>query len=175
VTNNELVVLDQILAQRQEERDAPLPKDRAFELFACEQALRDFEVSTDDILNGLVGGGGDGAIDGAYVFLGDSLLEEDDEVFGEDLAPTKVGQGARLSLWLVQAKRRPRPSASDRVGRRVRFVRRGSCRNPSRGSTRNDLFAALLIAVAIRLLLVEARPQKGIALQAQEAGTDRGD
>ncbi len=105
VTNNELVLLDQILDQRQKERDAPLPNDRAFELFACEQALRDFEVSTDDILNGLVGGGGDGAIDGVYVFLGDSLLEEDDEVFGEDFAPTKVGQGARLSLWLVQAKR----------------------------------------------------------------------
>jgi len=155
VTNNELVLLDQILDQRQKERDAPLPNDRAFELFACEQALRDFEVSTDDILNGLVGGGGDGAIDGVYVFLGDSLLEEDDEVFGEDFAPTKVGQGARLSLWLVQAKRE-----ESFTGTALDLVASSTSRLLDLGKSDEDLLAYYSSALVGRVGLFRTALQK---------------
>jgi hypothetical protein len=102
--NNELVLLDQILQQRHE-RAVPLPEDEAFELFACEQVLRDFDLSADEIGAGVVGGGNDGAIDGVYVFLGDKFLAEDSEVFDEDFSPSRVAPGTRLLLWLVQAKR----------------------------------------------------------------------
>jgi hypothetical protein len=105
VSSNELVLLDQILQQRQAERSEPLPDDRAFELLACENALRDFNLSTEEVEAGIVGGGNDGAIDGIYTFLGDEQLAEDSELFEEDYVPAKVSPGTRLLIWLIQAKR----------------------------------------------------------------------
>jgi hypothetical protein len=105
VANNELVLLDQVLVQRQGERPTPIRDDDAFELFACEQALRARDVSSEEIANGVLGGGNDGGMDGVYVFLADVLLSEDSEIFQEDFAPSKMPVGARLELWVVQAKR----------------------------------------------------------------------
>src|SRR5438046_9361109 len=103
--NNELVLLDQVLKERQEQRASPLPDDEAFEIFACQQALRDFDVSDEEVASGIVGGGNDGGIDGAYVFLGETLLAEDADIFDEDFAPSRVQGGTRILRWLVQAKR----------------------------------------------------------------------
>ncbi|MFL6077126.1 MAG: AIPR family protein [Mycobacteriales bacterium] len=105
MVDNELVLLDQVLRQRQAERSTPLRDDDAFELFACEQVLRDRDLSVEEVALGVVGGGNDGAIDGVYVFLGGDLLSEDSDVFQEGFAVGKVAAGTRLSLWLVQAKR----------------------------------------------------------------------
>lgn len=103
--NNELVLLNQILQQRQDDRDEPLPDDKAFELFACEQALRNFDLSEEEVAAGLVGGGNDGGLDGIYVFLGDTLLSEDSEIFVEGFTKSRVPTSERLLLCLVQAKR----------------------------------------------------------------------
>jgi hypothetical protein len=105
--NNELVLLDQVLAQRQAERDEPIPDDEAFEIFACEQVLREFDFSSDETSAGIVGGGNDGGIDGIYVILGDSPLDEDSEVFDDDFQPSKVSTGTRLLILFIQAKRTP--------------------------------------------------------------------
>lgn len=77
VANNELVLLDQVLKDRQAERANPLTDEKAFELFACEQGLRDFELSPDEIAEGVVGGSNDGGLDGVYVFLNGVLLNPD--------------------------------------------------------------------------------------------------
>jgi hypothetical protein len=105
VSNNEQVLLDQVLQQRQNERTTPIKDDDAFELFACEQALRDRDLSPDEIADGVVGGGNDGGLDGIYVFLGDVLLSEDSDVLQADFVPGTIPQGPRLELWMVQAKR----------------------------------------------------------------------
>ena len=84
--DNELVPLDQVMQQRQNERSIPLKDDDAFELFACEQVLRDRDLSAEEVALGVVGGGNDGAIDGVYVFLGDALLSEDSEVLQDGAA-----------------------------------------------------------------------------------------
>ncbi|HEX5415722.1 MAG TPA: AIPR family protein [Chloroflexota bacterium] len=104
MANNELVLLDQVLKQRQDERATPMRDDDAFELFACEQAVRGRDISSEEVADGVVGGGNDGGIDGVYVFLGDSLLNEDSEVLQTDFAPGKVSAGSRLEMWLVQGK-----------------------------------------------------------------------
>lgn len=103
--SNELVLLDQILQQRQADRSEPIPDDRAFELLGCENTLRDFNLSAEEVEAGIVGGGNDGAIDGVYTFLGDEQLVEDSELFDEDYAPSRVSPGTRLLIWLIQAKR----------------------------------------------------------------------
>lgn len=105
MANNELVLLDQVLRQRQAERPTAIRDDNAFELFACEQALRDRDPSAEEVAEGVVGGGNDGGLDGIYVFLGDVLLSEDSDVFQHDFVPSKVPARSRLELWMVQAKR----------------------------------------------------------------------
>jgi hypothetical protein len=105
VVDNELVLLDQVLAQRQAERISPIKDDVAFELFAAEQALHGHELSLDEIADGVIGGSNDGAIDGIYVFLGERLLSEDGDVFQEGFKATSVQAGTKLEVWLIQAKR----------------------------------------------------------------------
>ncbi|MDR7384187.1 AIPR family protein [Promicromonospora iranensis] len=101
---NELVLLDQAIADWQSEQSEPIADDKAFEIIACTQALRDRDVSSDEIAEGVVGGGDDGAIDGVYTFLGDTLLTEDSEAL-QELPANKLSVGTTLTLVLVQAKR----------------------------------------------------------------------
>ena len=103
--SNELVLLDQALAERQEQRDQPLPDDVAFELFAIEHVLRDLDLSGDEVAAGRVGGGDDGGLDGVYVFLNEDLLDDDSEILVEGFSASGVSVGSRLLLWVVQAKR----------------------------------------------------------------------
>ncbi len=105
VRSNELVLLDQVLQQRQRERDTPLRDDDAFELFACEQALRNRDLSAEEVAEGVLGGDNDGGIDGVFVFLGETALSEDSDVFQDDFVSSRVPTGVRLALDLVQAKR----------------------------------------------------------------------
>lgn len=105
MADNEQVLLDQVLAQRQAERMVPLRDDEAFELFAAEQVMRQRDITPEEIAGGIVGGGNDGGLDGVYCFLGDLLLSEDSDVFDEDYEPRRAPNGVKLELWLIQAKR----------------------------------------------------------------------
>jgi AIPR protein len=62
-------------------------------------------LAADEIDDGIVGGGNDGAIDGIYVFLGDALLAEDSEALQDDFPANKIAVETTLLLYLVQAKR----------------------------------------------------------------------
>ncbi|WP_052762051.1 AIPR family protein [Jiangella alkaliphila] len=105
MVNNELVLLDQVLVQREAERTTPIAADYAFELFACEQALRERELSSEEISDGVIGGGNDGGFDGIYALLNEAVLTEDSEVLAADFVATKYPARSKLELWLVQAKR----------------------------------------------------------------------
>lgn len=63
MASNELVLLDQVLAQRQADRHVKLKDDDAFELFACEQVVRNHDLSNEEVMAGIVGGGNDGGLD----------------------------------------------------------------------------------------------------------------
>ena len=106
-TANDLVLLDLLLDEQQQERDTPLPNDDAFELFACENVLKDANLSIDELQSGIVGGGGDGAIDGAFTFVDEQLLTEDADIFDGDFSPTSYRRGVNITLRLIQAKRTP--------------------------------------------------------------------
>ena len=103
--NNTRVLLDQFLEQQKSERTTSLPDDTAFELFACEQVLKDSELSVDELSAGIVGGGNDGGIDGVYAFLNEQVIADDSEIFDIDFSASKIGRGVPLTLRLVQAKR----------------------------------------------------------------------
>ena len=105
MSNNELVLLDKVLAQELSNGEASLPEDQAFELFACEQVLKASDLSVEELRSGLVDGGGDGGIDGVYTLLDGLLLAEDSEVFNGDVPLSRFRQGVTLSLKLIQSKR----------------------------------------------------------------------
>jgi hypothetical protein len=88
------------------------PEDVAFEIFASELVLRPYGLVTEDVEAGIVGGGQDGAIDSAYVFFDDTLLDEDSDVALPSSRPNDFGQDKSLELWIVQAKRTPAFSES---------------------------------------------------------------
>ncbi|XIE80592.1 AIPR family protein [Streptomyces sp. SBR177] len=103
---NDRVLINQMIEEWRNARTVPLSFDAAFERFASEHALHGFGLSEEEIEAGIIGGGNDGGVDGAYVFLGGRLLHEDSEIFQSppSSAAAHVEAGTQLTLWLVQAK-----------------------------------------------------------------------
>ena len=104
MSNNTRMLLDQFLAQQKSQQETPLSDDKAFELFASEQVLKDSNLSTEELSSGIVGGGNDGGIDGVYTFVGDQLINDDSEIFESDFSTSRITQGIALTLRLIQAK-----------------------------------------------------------------------
>lgn len=102
---NDRVLIDQMIEEQRNSLTVPLPFDAAFERFACAHALHGYGLSDEEVEAGVIGGGNDGGVDGAYVFLGGRLLHEDSEVLQNPSAALHVDTGAQLTLWLVQAKK----------------------------------------------------------------------
>ena len=105
MSDNTRVLLDHFLSQQKSESTTPLPDDSAFELFACEQVLKHFELTIDELALGVVGGGDDGGIDGVYTFVDDHLIAEDSDIFEKDFSASRLNHGVPIKLILIQAKR----------------------------------------------------------------------
>ena len=116
MSNNTRVLLDQFLEQQKSERTTPLPDDTAFELFVCEQVLKDSELSVDELSSGIVGGGNDGGIDGVYAFVNEQLIADDSEIFDSNFSASKLGSGVPLTLRLVQGSP-DTPACSGKAGK----------------------------------------------------------
>ncbi|MFI1333507.1 AIPR family protein [Streptomyces sp. NPDC020845] len=102
---NDRVLIDQMIEEQRNSLTVPLSFDETFERFACEHALHGFGLSDEEVEAGVIGGGNDGGVDGAYVFLGGRLLHEDSDVLQNPSAAANVEKGVQLTLWLVQAKK----------------------------------------------------------------------
>ena len=96
---NDQILLDEFLDQRRRDLRPDTSESAFFEFFTAEQALKDFDLSYDELDSGLVGKSGDGGIDGMYVLVNGDLVQED------DYTPT-ARSDARLDVILLQAKRR---------------------------------------------------------------------
>lgn len=70
-----------------------------FEFFAASQALKEYDLSDEEIESGLMGGGGDGGCDGAYLFYNDILVGEEFIANLKDIPRT-----ATIQVAIVQAK-----------------------------------------------------------------------
>ena len=70
-----------------------------FEFLAASQAMREFDLSDEEIESGLSGRGGDGGCDAVYLMFNDVLVGDD---FIDNL--TSVPREATLSVYVVQAK-----------------------------------------------------------------------
>ncbi|MCE2499616.1 MAG: AIPR family protein [Dehalococcoidia bacterium] len=77
MVSNQRTILNQLLEQYRLALDPDDTPDHFFEYFAAEQALKDFDISSDEIESGLVGDGGDGGIDGLYLLVNGQLIQEE--------------------------------------------------------------------------------------------------
>jgi len=82
MSNNDQIILDNTLDQQRNERAPHLETSKYFELFVAEQLLKHFDLSYDEVQAGLVDGGGDGGIDGFFVFVNGELVREDTDLSG---------------------------------------------------------------------------------------------
>ena len=95
--SNDRIVLEEILKQRQREVDSEATESDFFELFTAEQVLKDYDLSYNEIGSGLIGDGGDGGIDGIYLFVNGELVQEDAE-YGH------LRKDITLELVVIQSK-----------------------------------------------------------------------
>ena len=82
MSSSKLTILKEVLTQKKAEIASEMGEDEFFNLFSSEQILKDFELSYDELNDGIVEGGSDGGIDAIYSFINGELLEEDTDYTG---------------------------------------------------------------------------------------------
>lgn len=97
MTTNDTILLRQLLSQKQAEIAPDMPASDFFLIFAAEQALKDRDLSYDELQDGIVDGSGDGGIDAVYFFV-------DNMLYREEVDPSTVKRNVSLELVFVQAK-----------------------------------------------------------------------
>ena len=79
---NQQILLETVLKAENSQKE---PESDFFNHFVCEQILKDYDLSDEDITSGLVDGGDDGGIDGFYIFVNKNLATEYEEIDIESL------------------------------------------------------------------------------------------
>lgn len=97
MTANDLIIIRQLVSQRRSDIAPELSDSEYFEVFAAELALKDRDLSYEEIQDGIVDGGGDGGIDALYVFINNTLCRE-------TINPTEHKRSVPIELVFVQAK-----------------------------------------------------------------------
>ncbi len=95
--NNDLVLLDRLLATEVTKAPAALNESELFEYFSTSQVLKDYDLTADQVLAGITDGSGDGGIDSVYTFANESLVED-------DFDPRALARGYALDIYLIQSK-----------------------------------------------------------------------
>lgn len=97
MSSNDRIMLDAALKQRRVEIAPDKSESDYFEIFTAEQILKDFDLSYDEILTGVVGGPGDGGIDSAYIFINGDLVVEDTEF-------ERLKKDITIDVFFIQSK-----------------------------------------------------------------------
>lgn len=77
MSTNQQIILNTVLEQQKTTLDSTLKEDDYFHLFVTEQVLKNFELSYDELEEGIVDNGGDGGIDSIYTFVNTELIQRD--------------------------------------------------------------------------------------------------
>lgn len=97
LTNNQ-ILLNEIIQQDHRENPQFIKEDDFFEFFAAQQVLKDYDLSYEEIEQGLTGTSLDGGCDGIYVFVNGDLINEEDDV------AEKYKKDVKIVLCIIQAK-----------------------------------------------------------------------
>lgn len=98
MAKNDKMLLEQSIKTHKAQFPAGTRDSDHFEIFSAEQILKGFELSYDEIEDGLVGGKNDGGIDSLYLFVNGMLIMEemDLENFKQDVV---------IEMFFIQSKK----------------------------------------------------------------------
>lgn len=99
MTDTTIKILNQVLSEKRTEIAPELDESEFFELFTAQQILRDYKLDIDDILSGVIDGGGDGGIDAVYLIVDGRLIR--DLTSAEELRSLK--QITVIDLVIIQS------------------------------------------------------------------------
>lgn len=94
----EQILLEQIISKEFEQDDRNFSRDEFFNIFATQLALKEYELSYDEIADGVVDGTLDGGIDAAYLFVNGELIKEDFEEY------SRFKRDAKIEILIIQSK-----------------------------------------------------------------------
>lgn len=78
--SNDRIIIENIISQRKEEIGDDISESEFFEIYTAEQILKDYDLSYDEIISGIVGGGNDGGIDSIYTLINGEIVIEDTDL-----------------------------------------------------------------------------------------------
>jgi hypothetical protein len=97
MTTNQQIILITLLEQQKASLDSTLKEDDYFHLFVTEQVLKNFELSYDELQEGIVDNGGDGGIDSIYTFVNTELIQRDSELIDGK-------RNSIIDVYIIQSK-----------------------------------------------------------------------
>lgn len=97
MATNQQIILNTLLEQQKENLDSSLKEDDYFHLFVTEQILKNFELSYDELQEGIVDNGGDGGIDSIYTFVNSELIQRDSEFIDGK-------RNSIIDVYIIQSK-----------------------------------------------------------------------
>lgn len=97
---NDRIILDKTLEQQKAELAPDISAARFFEIFTAGQILKDYDLSYEEIVSGIVGDGGNGGVDSLYLFLNGELVQDDTDFSG-------IRKNLSIELVIIQAKTSP--------------------------------------------------------------------
>ena len=95
---NNQILLKEIINAEVKESEFCQNESEYFEFFSAAQILKNYNLSDDEILDGITDGGNDGGCDSAYLFLNGNL------VTAEQIATLSANKGAILNFIILQSK-----------------------------------------------------------------------
>lgn len=97
LTNNQLL-LREIISQECADNNQFDSADTFFEFFSASQILKDYAFSSDELENGIIGGGNDGGCDACYILLNNEIITPD------QIDSLDCPKGSSLQFVIIQSK-----------------------------------------------------------------------
>ncbi len=97
---NDQVLLEAILTDQSSAWGGNLKPDKLFELFCCDQLLKDKDVTSADVEAGNIGQALDGQVDSFFVFADGVVVEDAESVKG-------ARRNVEIEVWVIQSKTSP--------------------------------------------------------------------
>jgi len=98
MSNNDQILINQIIKEEHKNYFDYKSEDDFFEFYSSSQLLRNYDLSYDEIEDGICGSSLDGGADSIYLFVNDDLINEDSEI--ED----NYKRHAIIELIIIQSK-----------------------------------------------------------------------
>lgn len=96
---NSQILIKECVAQSFRDSDEYDDEASFFEYFSSSQILKDYDLSDDEIENGIVGSSGDGGCDSIYIFLNKNL------VLPDQIDPIIPSKESKVEMVIIQSKR----------------------------------------------------------------------